>query len=187
MSRVEGNKYVRNPSVRHLSSLRAGITIIWLTSRTLMLKNDIEMVTRLQDLYDCSFLYYTKTSKAFKYMNAAKSCEYLIVVINELDLRFTKAIFSQLQENRQIRTVIMVTNEKKELDSTISTAEASDKIVICRERESLLALLQHLLEDATQQIENDDNFITYNANERALRDVRHELGAFVWGYSNVCM
>jgi hypothetical protein len=108
-------------------------------------------------------------------------------VINELDLQFTEALFNQFQENRQIRTVPMVTNEKKELDCIKSTAEGIDKIVICRERESLSDLLQHLLEDATQYIENDDNFITYNANEKALRDVRHELGAFAWGYSNVCM
>jgi hypothetical protein len=73
MSRAEDNKYVRNPSTRHLPSLRGGITMIWLTSRTSLLKNDIEMVPRLQALYDHTFLYYTKISKAIKYIVSSSS------------------------------------------------------------------------------------------------------------------
>ena len=187
MSRIKDNKYVRNPSIRHLSLLRSGTTILWLTSSTMMSKSDHEMITRLQNSYGFIFLYYTKTSKALKYINGAKSCEYFIIVINDHNLRSDRTIFSRLQENHQVRAIVVVTNEKEEMDSTTLQREPADKIVICQEQESLAPILEHLLKDATQQIENNGDFITYNPNEKALRDVRHELGAFAWGYCNVCM
>jgi hypothetical protein len=186
MARAEDNKYRRNPSTHHLPSLRNGITVMWLTNRASLLKGDIEMVTRLQALYEYTFLYYTKMSKAIKYMNRAKPYEYLIVVINELDLRFSKTAFGQLQQSRQVRTILVAVKKKEELDFITTVTEMFDKIAICEQHESLSVQLQQLLQVATEHIENDETFITYNSNEKALRDVRHELGAFAWGYSNVC-
>jgi hypothetical protein len=186
MSRKEDNKYVRNPSTSRLPSLRDGITVIWLTSRASLLKDDIEMVTRLQALYDHTFLCYTKISKAMKYMNRAKPYEYLIVVVSELGLQFSKTVFNQLQKSRQVRTVLMVPKEEEELDFITLIMETFDKIVICREHGSLSIELQQFLQDFTTQMENDDNFIIYNDNEKALRDVRNEPGAFAWDYFNIC-
>jgi hypothetical protein len=186
MSRKEDNKYIRNPSNRRLPSLRDGITVIWLTSCALLSKDEIKMVNHLQALCDHTFQYYTKISKAIKYMNRAKPYEHLIVVINVLDLQFTKTIFNQLQNSRQVQAVLMVAKKKEELDFVTLIIENFDKIVICRERGSLSIQLQQLLQDATKQLENDENFIIYSGNEKALRDVRNEPGAFAWGYSNIC-
>jgi hypothetical protein len=107
-------------------------------------------------------------------------------VINELELRFFKTVFSQLQQNQQVRKVLIVGKEKEKLDFIPLMTETFDKVVMCREHGSLSIQLQKLLQDITEQTENHDTFITYNGNEKALRDIRQELGIFAWGYSNVC-
>lgn len=186
MSRKEANKYVRNPATSRLPSLRDDITMIWLTNHASILKDDIEMVTCLRVLYNHTFLYYTKISKAMKYMKRAKPYEYLVVVIDGLGLQFAKTIFNRFQQNRQVRTVIMVTNEKEELEYTTSMLKTFNKIVICRDHESLSIQLQQLLQHLTKQIEHNDNIIICNNNENAVRDVRNEPGAFAWDYFNIC-
>lgn len=186
MSSARKQTFIRNPSTHRLSSLRNDITIMWLTNRSSLSKHNLEMVTGLQSLHDHTFLYYTKISNAIKYVNRAKHHEYLIVVVDELDPRLCPTIFPKLQQSQKVQKILTSGYTNNDLGDAIETSRNLDKIVICQKHESLSTEIQQILQNAIMQIENDSIFTTLNVNEKALRDVRHELGLFAWGYCNVC-
>lgn len=186
MSKVGRKIYLRNPSIRRFSSLPNDVTLLWLTSRAATSKQAVDKVFNRQIVDNYTLICYTKLAKAIRYVNRAKPYEYLIVIITELDLRFAKPIVDQLQQRQQIRVIIVLADEKDKIDFVRPTMDTSNKTVICETPESVTVQLEQSLQKAVEYSENEDIFTTYNPNEKALQDVRHELGAFVWTYSNLC-
>lgn len=186
MSKSDVNKYTRNISTHRLPWTRSAITMIFLSSRSISLKKEIEIFTRLRVSYDHTILCYTKLSKAIKYVNRAISHEYLIIVINELDLRSSQYFIYRCEQNRQVRAILIKAPKDEDLGPIMAMMTHFNKVFVYQESDALFIQLQQLLHDATQEMDNDGLIIASDGKVKALRDVRHELGAFAWGYSNVC-
>jgi hypothetical protein len=100
----------------------------------------------------------------------------------------TAADVSRLHDYQQVQSIFIVSPTNENNDDTMinfsKNVRGSDitKVVgVYRDYQSMFAQFQQLLSETEGC--DDDLFIAFNQREKALRDVDHELGRFVWSHS----
>ena len=195
MSRSDGRRTHDIP-LRRLPSIRGGVTLICIEDSALSspTKSD-EMIARLRALKNYYILRYTKVSKCIKYLKRARSYESVIVLIvmsgehtDRKETSIAATDVSRLYHYHQVQTIIIISPTIKQIDSdtendllTVVRKDTDKVIGIFRDHQSAYVRLQQLISE-TEEFD-DGLFSTFNRREKALRDVRHELGAFVWSHS----
>src|SRR5262249_35677947 len=140
-------------------------------------------------------LHYTTVSKCVKYLKRAGSFEHVIIVmvtnggnIVGKETSIIAANVHRLHKYQQVQSIFIVSPNNENNDDTMinifKNAGGNDltKVVgVYRDHQSMFVQLQQLLSETD---ESDDNlFRTFNQREKALRDVDHELGQFIWSHS----
>lgn len=195
MSRSDRQKAYNIP-LRRLPSIRSGVTLIWLEDPNLSSSNEsVEAIARLRALKNYYVLHYTALSKCIKYLKRARSYERAIIIIgisdDHNDLKETSISVtdvSRLCSYRQVQSIFIVSSTVKEINSDTENNSATnvrkdmEKVIgIFRNHRSMFIQLQNLISETEEC--DDGLFSAFNLREKALRDVRHELGAFVWSHS----
>ncbi|CAF1126872.1 unnamed protein product [Adineta steineri] len=126
-----------------------------------------------------------------KYLKHARFYERIVIIVvishDEEETFITTENVSRLYQYRQIQMMITIsfTNIKDDhinIILSINTQDnASKEIQKFQDYQSLIVQLQQLMDEAEDF--DDGLFAVFNQREKALRDVRQELGAFVWGQS----
>jgi hypothetical protein len=103
--------------------------------------------------------------------------EKLICPINDI---------TRLQQNQQIQSILIIyineNDNNLQIDSMNKALKNTSKVVgVFHNHESMLARLQQLLD--TVKKSDDGLFSIFNSRGKSLRDIRNELGPFVW-YQN---
>jgi hypothetical protein len=186
----------RNTPLRRLPSIRGGVTFIWLEDSSLSSPYESgKTIARLRALKDCYILHYTTVSKCIKYLKRARSYESIILVLvisgayadpNKASTVITDV--SRLSDYHQVQSILILSSTSKEIDSNTENdslrkiqKDTNKLIGIFHDHQSIFCQMEHLISETEES--DDGLFSAFNRREKALRDVRHELGAFVWSHS----
>jgi hypothetical protein len=107
-------------------------------------------------------------------------------VINELDLQSSEYVICRCEQNRWVRGILVKAFQNEDFDPITAMMTHFNQIPAYQESDASFIRLQYLLHDTTQQIDSDGLISIRDGKVKALRDVRRELGAFAWSYSNIC-
>jgi hypothetical protein len=179
--------------------MRSGVTVIWLedsSSLTLSENRNNEMFVDLVVKKKYHVLRYTCISKCLKYLKRARAHEHVIVVMISSDSNsirketsITAADIRRLYEYRVVQSILVLSQTLKDSDNTSIQLSEKTKIdsttivEIFHDYPLLFSRLQFLL-NITGNLD-DDLFTAFNARERALQDVRQQLGAYVWNHTYI--
>ncbi len=178
------NKRTYQVSLRRLPSIRTGITLIWLENPSLLSRECDETINRLRVLDNCHILCYKNVSACFKYLKRARSYERIIIVMNVYNDSIITADISRLCQYRQIQSIfVMSLSANKDNCVAIDlSANIRDEIAklggIFHDYQALFDRLKKLMDEIDEF--DDDLFTFFNRPEKALRDLRHELGPYIW-------
>ncbi len=178
------HKRIYQVSLHRLPSIRTGVSLIWLENPSLLSKECNETVNRLRALDNCHIFCYKNVSACFKYLKRAKSYERIIVVMNVYNDSIITTDISRLCQYQQIQSIFIVTliTDKAngvDIDLSVNTRDEIAKIGgVFNDYQTLFDRLKQLMNEVD---EFDDGLFTFfNRPEKALRDLRHELGSYIW-------
>jgi hypothetical protein len=178
-------KHISNPKLRRLPSIRAGITLIILDDPHRCLQSEDENLYR--NLMDrCFVLRYTEVSQSLKYLKKVSSREYVIVLLNNLDEYKQQSLLTTLDQCQQIQAIFIRLSSTNGDDTHLNMhSNLSAKKPISRfcDSEALLRHLQQLIAEMEDVLKDDGLFTMHNTPEKALQDLRRELGSFVWTHT----
>ena len=173
-----------------VSSIQNGISFISYSNRNhcLLRKYDKQFadVERL-----CSVIRYTKLQQFLRSIKRLPTYEYVIVLLDELEYSILKNIIARLEQYRQIRAILIIKSsnminaeEEDKFKLHVGVNEETNKIIeIFGEYQSMFVRLEQLLHAAKERFDIHNIFITLNCNQKALRDLRQELGPFLWTHT----
>lgn len=177
------------------SSIQNGISFISFSDRDHCLLHKYDKhFTDLGRL--CSVIRHTKLQQFLRSIKRLPTYEYVIVLLDDLEFPIWKNIITRLQQYRQIRVILIITSnpviiQAIEEDDKFrchmnANDEANKMIEIFGEYSSMFVRLEQLLHAAKDQFDSHNIFITLNRNQKALRDLRQELGPFLWTHTFRC-
>jgi hypothetical protein len=183
---------ISDHSPTHFPSIRNGISFVSLSNLDhCLLHNHDELLVNIGRR--CSITRHTKVQQFMKCIKRLPSYEYVIALLDDIDLMTLKNVISRLQQCRQIKAILIVTSSnmldvKQHHDIFEMFADVDQKktIAIFDEYELMFAQLQQLIHTANERCEVNDVFITLNRKQKALRDLRQELGPFLWTHTIRC-
>lgn len=175
-----------NIALRRLPSIRASITVVWIEDPCTSSQLFDEKMNRSDPLYNHFIVWYSSILKSIKYFKQARSYERIIVVVlvddsssinKEASIKVTDII--QLGQYPQIRSILVVSSTT---DFSSNIGDNTKKTVeIFVNYQSMLIRLQQLMKEVEES--DDDLFTIFRQRDKSLRDVRQELGPFVWSHS----
>jgi hypothetical protein len=144
-------------------------------------------MNRPDPLYNRFIVWYSSILKSIKYFKQARSYERIIVVVlvdddsssinKEALIKLTDMI--QLGQYPQIRSILVVSSTT---DFSSNIGDNTKKTVeIFVNYQSMFIRFQQLMEEVEES--DDDLFTIFRQRDKSLRDVRQELGPFVWSHS----
>jgi hypothetical protein len=171
-------KFKRDIPIKHLPTTRADTTVVWLEDSQCLssIENNTRLHTLLQNDY-CSILFYSNMTKCIKYLKRVRSREYLIVVIISYPIEVMQKMIYRLRQFRVAQTIYIVSSERNASDYFSSI---TDDIAVFENKNFMLDRLELLIHNIQKQNFEGGLFTTFNRQEKALKDVRQELAAFVW-------
>ena len=191
MDCLDSPKRISARRLSRLSPEQSGISCVSLSnSNHHLLHNYDEFLANIGRL--CSVTCHSSVRKFIKCIKQLPSCEYVITLLNELDLEISKDVISRLRQCRQVKEILIVRccnidYAKKDFSSEmISDVGISKAIENFNEHQLMFVRLKELIHVAKEQLENDTIFITLNGKQNALRDLRQELGSFIWIHTFKC-
>jgi hypothetical protein len=171
----------RNISFNRLPSINKGVTILWIDKPSLSIADYMEPFSES----DHTVLYYTKVAQSIKYIKRANAHQYLIVILNKLELKSPQNILTRFQQCRKVRTILVVASDGEDFDFLISQTSASSTTSVYRDRNDMLIHLRTHIKDVA--LSDDDGLLkSYGDREKSLRDLRHELGSYMWNCCYCC-
>ena len=190
-SNIERN---RNISRRRLPPIPNGVAVIWLEaapSSELPDKRDKMFMDIVAQKY-YYILRYTCISKCLKYLAERRAHEHVIVVMisndntdnKQTERSISAADISRFYEYEIVQKILVLSQTLEHSDKNSTGRSQNIKtdpdttIEIFRESPSLFTRLLYLLN--TNDNSDNDLFTAFNVQERALQDVRRQLGVYVW-------
>ena len=161
--------------------IRGGITVISLEQHYQSLVSTNEYESKIAEINSSNkyfILRYTSISRCVQYFKRMRSYEnvFLILHCNTTgDINVTR-----FNKYYQIRSIFVVANEKI-VGYDHVWVDQTKHVHIFYDYQSLFEKLDHLMSDTQES--DDSLFAIFNERERALRNVRQELGPFVWSQS----
>ncbi len=163
-------------ALRRLPSIRDSITVIWVEDSHLSSKDYDKIIARLNSLDNCFLVRYTALAKCIKYLKQARPYEHIILVlsINATDEESSIAAedISQFDQYDQVQStfILLPTNKNDIQGDTIKPTH------VFHNYQSMFIKLQELIHEIQEN--NDTLFTLFNIREKAMRDVRRDLGPF---------
>ena len=153
------------------------------------------MIDRIHTFDECFLIRYSNVSRCLKLLKRAQFHNNAIIIMVNRDSSFIDKeklisivddIF-RLQQNQQIQSILVIyinENDKNLQIHFVNDAlkNVSKVIGVFHNHETMLIRFQQLLN--TFKNSNDGLFSIFNSRCKSLRDVRNELGPFVWYQSN---
>ncbi len=189
---LDSSMEVSERSLTRLSSIQNGISLVSLSNQDpcLLHKYD-ELLANISHL--CSVTRCTKIQQFMKCIKRLPSYEYVVVLLDDLDLSTLKNVISRLQQCRYVKVVLIVTSlnrlngNEDYFTFDMRTDDSINKTIeTFGEHHSMFVRLQQLLSVAKDQFDVNNVFITLNRKQKALRDLRQELGPFLWTHTFRC-
>ncbi|CAF0729108.1 unnamed protein product [Adineta steineri] len=154
------------------------ITVIWFDPALAETNIDSTMLTRLRFLNDY-ILFCAKKSMCIEYLtrNIDKS-DRIITVLHGFD------ILDEVYQYEQVHSILIIdsnTDENK-LNVIQNNYQYSKTVEIFKEHNSMMKKLQQVIIDIEQEIvqQTEAIFDVLDQEEKALRNLRAELGPFIW-------
>ncbi len=171
----------RNLSFSRLPSIGSGVTVLWLDNPSLSIADYVESFSQS----DHTVLYYTKVTQSIKYIKRASAHQYFIVVLNKLYLKSSQNVLIRFQQCQNVRIILIVASDDEDMDFLMLQRDISSKTSVYRDRDTMLIHLQRSIEAAA--FSYDDGLLrNCGSKEKSLRDLRHELGSYVWNCCHCC-
>jgi hypothetical protein len=123
----------------------------------------------------------TALSQCIKYFKKASRQEYVILLFHNFDKDKIQMMIEQLNQYQQIQA-IFVLNRSSNINK-VSCETHSKNIENFTEDEPLLNKIRQLITDTKNNLKDAGLFSMCNSPEKALRDLRKELGSFVWTHT----
>jgi hypothetical protein len=178
LDRSDVAKFKRDIPVRYLPKTRAGTTIVWLEDNhrsSRFIENNIRLHTLLQN-DRCFLVFYSSVAKCIKYLKQARSREYVVVIIMSYPIEAIQKIIYRLRQYRIVQTIYIVSSER---NASHCFSLTTDAIAVFQDKNSMLDSLELLIDDIQKENFEGGLFTTFNRKEKALKDIRQELAAFV--------
>jgi hypothetical protein len=172
----------RNIPFNRLPSIGRGVSVLWLDNPSLPIAECAESFSQT----DHNVLYYTKVAQFMKYVKRASVHQYLIVVLNKLDLKSSQNVLIRLQQCQNVRTIFIVASDDENMDLFMLQMAISSTTSIYRDRDAMLIHLQKSIKDAAFSDDDDVLLRSYGVTEKSLRDLRYELGPYMWNCCHCC-
>ena len=136
----------------------------------------------------CSVIRHTKLQQFLRCIKRLPTYEYVIVLLDDFEVSISKNVILRLEQYRQIRAILTINAEGEDKLSFHLSAneEMSKTIETFGEYQSMFVRLEQLLHAAKDRFNIHNLFITLNRNQKALRDLRQELGPFLWTHTFRC-
>ncbi|UJR16869.1 hypothetical protein I4U23_003767 [Adineta vaga] len=179
VKRNRGDRIFRRPS-----SLRIGITIILHEEPHLVSNNSDTINNHIRALNNCYIFHCTNNLKCIKYLKRAQRHEYIIILYNIINDSINISQIAELCQYQQVQHIFIVslTNEQHEsidTDLSVYTRNEINKIGgVFYDYKSLEIRLQQQINELNDS--DDDLFTFVNQSEKALRNLREELGPYIW-------
>ncbi|CAF1373548.1 unnamed protein product [Adineta ricciae] len=169
---------------RRPSSLRTGFTIILYNGSNLESNESDKINNCIRALDNCYIFHCTNNSKCIKYLKRAQRHEYIVIVFNGSIGLISPTQIAELCQYKQIQHIFIISrmneqNASTDTDLSVYTRDEVNIIAgVFRDCESLGARLQQLISEVNES--DDDLFTFVNQSEKALRNLRDELGPYIW-------
>lgn len=185
-------KTISNAKLRRIISIYGGVSLLILHNSSQYLNSDDKNLHI--NFTNYCFVYYCKDiSQCIKYFKKASSHEYVILLFYDFDKDKIQAIVSQFDQYQQIQAIFIlhssINNDNLEYklnddnDNKCSYKSGIKLVKNFRERESLVSSLQQVIIEIGHNVKDGGLFNICNSPEKALRDLRQELGSFVWTHT----
>ena len=182
MSQATPQRIDKN-SRRRIPLVCRGIILIWIEEPCVPLslsEECKEIYTRINALRKYHTIRCTNVSRCIRFVKRARSYERIIVVL--ITCRVPTADFSELSNCKQVQSVLIVTPDKT--DNNNIPDNNIKQTYVFSDCQFMFVKLQKMV-DEDLQISNEDGLTIINQREKALRDVRQDLGPFVWSHSYI--
>jgi hypothetical protein len=183
---------ISDRSLARFSSVQNGISFVSLSNLDhCLLHNHDELLANIDRR--CSITRHTKVQQFIKCIKRLPSYEYVIALLDDIDCMTLKNIISRLQQCRQIKAILIVTSsnmlnakQRRDIFEIFTNVDLKKTIEIFDEYQPMFAQLQQLIHTANERCEVNDVFITLSRKQKSLRDLRQELGPFLWIHTFRC-
>jgi hypothetical protein len=173
--------------------MRSGVTIVWIEASGFSSSWSKNIEQTIVDI-TVRLIHFTHLSKCIKYLKQARSYERVIIVsiVNDgsnvkKETSIATTDLYRLRNYQQIHSILIVSHTFTTHGSsptkilTDDEKDLSQILEVFSGYQSMLIRLQQLI-DNIQELDNE-LFTPFNQRIHALRDVRQQLGGFVWSCS----
>ncbi|CAF0744245.1 unnamed protein product [Adineta steineri] len=176
--RYRDNSFIHDIPPDQLVPNREFITVIWFDPMLTETNIDSTVLTRLRFLNDY-ILFYTKKSICTEYLarNIDKS-DRIIIVLHGF------GILDEVYQYKQLHSILIIDSntDKNKLNITKNNCQYSKTVEIFKEHDLMMKKLQQVIVDIEHEIvqQTEAIFDVLDREDRAFRDLRAELGPFLW-------
>lgn len=181
-------KNISNSKLRRILSIGRDVSLIIMENPSTHLYSEDKNLY-LSFLDDYFIFRYTNLSQCIKYFKKASRQEYVILLFYGFDKDNIETMISQLDQCEQLKTIFILYSSNNDdvqykmhnnNGSKCSSGTSTKLIKSFYEWESLSTSLQQHIIEAKNGLKDAGLFNMCSSPENALRDLRRELGSFVW-------
>ena len=168
-------------SLRRLPTVRSCIFVFWIEEsyhNSSTSEQSKEIINRINALQICHIVLYKKASRCIRYLKRARRYEriMIIMVTNEI----TALHVNEFNRYPQVQSIFIISPTSSINDDV--AREISRRINVFNNYETMFMKFQQLMSN-DQSSSTNITLKTFHPNGRSLRDVRQDLGPFVWSHS----
>lgn len=142
----------------------------------------VKSKSQLNSIDYCLVFYSTNLSRCLKYLKKIPVREYVVILFYNFHKDKVQNMISQLNQHRQIQAVFVLENPTENND--VSCQKSECKIIESfTDWQPLSTSLKQLITDKEHSLKDAGLFTLCHSPEKALRDLRQDLGSFVWTHT----
>jgi hypothetical protein len=192
MSYITNLKSISNFKVRRTSLIHEGVSLLIIDNSSQHLNSDNKNL-HLNFVDYCFVFCCTDILQCIKYFKKVSSREYVILLFHNFDKDKIQKMISQIDRYEQIQAIFILHSSANDDDSQYKIHDNNDgkcsygsRIKLIKrfcEWKPLFTSLRQLIIDTENSFKDTGLFTMCNSPEKALRDLRRELGSFVWTHT----
>ncbi len=193
MNNTNNRENIPNYRSRRTASIHEGISLL-IVGNPLQHLDSEEKNLHLKFINYCFVFRCTNLLQCIKYFKKASRREYVILLFHNFDKDKIQTMISQLGQYQQIQAIFVLhcsnntddVSYETHFKNAGNTCSHESKIKLIQsssEGEPLLSKVQQLIIDTKNNLKDAGLFSMCNSPEKALRDLRQELGSFVWTHT----
>ena len=152
------------------------VSLVWFNPE--LIDTDVSdlSLNHLRTLNDYVLLYTQKSLYLEYLISEQKRNDHIIVILHDTE------VLDQTNNCEQVDVILLMNTNNNRCRNVVNERDYRKVVGIFENTSSMLVQLEQVIADvehhAAQNIE--EVFSTFNRQERALRDVRHEMAVFMW-------